>query len=108
MCLMMLVLDHTPHIEKQTIKFVIASHATNIMPRTNYRFVEPQKGPTFHEHDIQGPHVALGMVLPILAHLSTTIIKNYLPIEIILPCGQPNLTPWVSIPSEPHLHVNMP
>jgi hypothetical protein len=84
----MLVLNHTPHIEKQTTKLVVASHATNIMLGTNYRFVEPHNGPTFHEHVVQGPHIALGVVLPILAHLSTPIIKNYLFIEIILPCGQ--------------------
>ncbi len=41
-CLMMHVLNHTPHTKKQTIELVVASHTTNTMPRTNYRFVGPQ------------------------------------------------------------------
>jgi hypothetical protein len=91
-CLMMLVLNHTPHTKKQTIELVVASHTTNTMPRTNYRFVGPHSGPTPHEHVIQGPHAAMGMVLPILAHFSTPIIRNHLLIRIILPYGQPNFT----------------
>ncbi len=78
------------------------------MFRANCRSVGPQNGPTFHEHVVQGLHVALGMVLPILAHLSTHVIRNYLPIETILPHGQLDPTTWVSIPSKPHLLVDMP
>ncbi len=77
------------------------------MPRTNYRFVKPQNGPTPHEHVVQGPHIALGMVLPVRADLSTPVILNHVPIETILPCGQPNLIPWMSIPPKPHRLVNM-
>jgi hypothetical protein len=78
------------------------------MPRTNYRSVEPQNGTTPHEHAVQGPGVTLVMKLPIFAHFSTPIIMNYLLIEIIFPCGQPDLAPWVSIPPKSHRHVNMP
>ncbi len=72
---MMHVLDHTPHTEKQITEPVVASHATNIMPRVNCRSVEPQNGPTPHEHAVQGPCVAIS-VIPIFAHLSTPIIMN--------------------------------
>jgi len=68
---MMFILDHTPHIEKQTAKLVVASHTTNNVPAANYRSVGPQSGPTPHEHVIQGPHATLGVVLPTFAHLST-------------------------------------
>ncbi len=105
---MMPILDHTPHIKKQIAKPIVASHATNIVLGANCRFARPQNGPTFHKHVIQGPHVALGMVLPMLTHLSTPVIRNYLPIGTISPCGQLDFTPWVLIPLEPHLHVDMP
>jgi hypothetical protein len=78
------------------------------MPKTNYSSVKPQNDPTPHEHAVQGLHATLGVVLPILTHLSIPIVRNYLPIKIILPCGQPNLAPWVSIPPKPHMHVDMP
>jgi hypothetical protein len=80
---MMLIFDYTPHTEKQTDKPAVASHATNTMPRANYKYVGFQNDPTFHEHAIQGLHVALG----ILAHLFTPIIKNYLPIKTNSPYG---------------------
>jgi hypothetical protein len=104
----MLVLDHTPYFEKQIVEHVVASHATNTVPRANYRSVEPQSGPTPHEIVIRGPHVVLDMVLQVFTHLSTHVIRNYLPIKIVSPCGQPNPTPWVSIPPKLHLHVDMP
>jgi hypothetical protein len=84
---MMPVFNHTPHTKKQIVEHVVASHATNIVPRANYRSIGPQNDPTFHEHVIQGLHVALGMVLLILAHLSTPIIRNYIPIGTISPYG---------------------
>jgi hypothetical protein len=59
------IFDHTPHIKKQIVEHVVASRATNIVLGANYRFVKPQNDPTFHEHVIQGLHVAMGMVLPI-------------------------------------------
>jgi hypothetical protein len=43
---MMLVFDHTPHIKKQIIELIVASHATNTMHGTNYRFIGPQNDPT--------------------------------------------------------------
>jgi len=70
------IFDHTPHVKKQIVELVIAFHATNIVLGANYRSIKPQNGPIFHEHVIQGLHTALGMVLPIFAHLSTPIIKN--------------------------------
>jgi hypothetical protein len=105
---MMLVLDHTPYIEKQVIKPVIASHTTKIVLRANYRSIKPQNGPTPHEHVVQGLHIALGMVLPVLTHLSTPVIRNYLPIRTVSPCGQFDSAPWVSFPLEPHPLVDMP
>jgi hypothetical protein len=95
---------HTP----QTIELLVASHTTNTVFGANYESIEPQNGPTPHEHVIKGPHVAMGMVIPILTHLSTSIIKNYLPIRTISPCGQFDPAPLMSIPLELHLLVNMP
>jgi len=80
---MMPILDHTPHTKKQTIEHVVASHTANTVLKTNYRSIEPQNGPTLHKHVIQGLHVALGVVLLALAHLSTPVIRNYLPIGTI-------------------------
>jgi hypothetical protein len=71
------ILDHTPHVKKQIVELVIASHATNIVLGTNCRSVKPQNGPILYEHGIQGLHAALGMVLPIFSHLSTPVIKNF-------------------------------
>jgi hypothetical protein len=104
---MMPIFYHTPDIDKQIVIPIVASHATNIMLGANCRFVKPQNGPTFHEHVIQGLHATLGMVLPMLTHLSTLVIKNYLPIGIVSPCGQLDLTPWVLIPLELHLPIDM-
>ncbi len=50
---------HAPHINKQTIKPIITSLATNIVLGINYRFVKPQNGPTFHEHVGKGLHVVM-------------------------------------------------
>jgi hypothetical protein len=105
---MILVFDHTPHTKKQTTKPAIASHATNIVRGTNCRSIGPQNGPIPQEHAIQGPHTALGMVLPILTHMSTPIIRNYLPIITNSPYGQPNPIPWVSIPLKPHMPTYVP
>jgi hypothetical protein len=91
---MMPALDHTSHTDKlQIVELVVASHTTNIVPGANYKFIEPQNGPTPHEHAIQGLHVILGVVLPILTYLSTFIIRNYLPIGIVSPYKQPNPSP---------------
>jgi len=105
---MMPILNHTPQTNKQIFKPIVTSQATNIIPRVNYRFVKPQNGPIIHEHVVQGPHIASGVVLPVLAHLSTLIIKNYLPIKIVSPYGQLDTIPWVLIPSKLHLPINMP
>ncbi len=90
------VLDHTPHIEKQTTELVVASHATNIVLGANYRSIGPQNGPTSLEHGVQGPHVVLGLVLHIFAHLSIPVISKCLPIGTVLPRGQYNAIPWQS------------
>jgi len=65
--------------EKQTTKLVVASHATNIMLGANYWSIEPQNGPTPHEHAVRGLHAALGVVLPVLAHLFHTCNKELSP-----------------------------
>ncbi len=75
---MMVKLGHTPYIEKQIVELAITSLTTNT--RTNYVCVESQNDPIIHEHVIQGPQVILGKALLILVHLSTPIIRNYLPI----------------------------
>jgi hypothetical protein len=67
---MMPIFNHTPYSKKQIVELVVASHTTNIVPRTNYRFVEPQNGSTPHEHAIQSPYIVLGMVLHMFTHLS--------------------------------------
>jgi len=105
---MMLVINQTPHTKKQPTEFEIASHTTSIVLGANCRFVGPQNGLILHEHVVQSLYVALGMVLHIFAHLSTHVIRNYLPIKTISPYGQPNPVPWVSIPLEPHLPKDMP
>jgi hypothetical protein len=102
------VFNHTPHIKKQIVKLVVAYHTTNILLRTIYRSIKPQNGPTFHEDVIWGLNVALGMVLDVFTHFSTHVIRNYLPIKIVSPCGQPDFAPWVSIPPKPHMLIDMP
>jgi hypothetical protein len=67
----------------------------------------PQNGPIIHEHVVQGPHAILSVVLLVFAHLSTHVIRNYLPIKTILPCEQPDSAPWVSLPPKPHSPVDM-
>jgi hypothetical protein len=75
---MMDKLGHTPYIEKQIVELAITSLATST--RTNYVCVKSQNDPILHEHVVQGPQVTLGKALFILVHLSTPIIRNYLPI----------------------------
>jgi hypothetical protein len=41
---------HTPYIERHNVELVIASVITNIVFKINYKFVEPQNGPTSFEH----------------------------------------------------------
>ncbi len=84
---------HTPYIERQNVELVIASVITNIVFKINYKFVEPQNGPTSFEHTKQGLHVILGKLLSIFIHLSTLIIGNHLPIWIVWPYEQPSFTP---------------
>jgi hypothetical protein len=102
------ITHHTPHIKKQIVKLVVTSHTTNIVLRAICKSIKPQNGPTIHEHAIQGLHAALSVVLHVLTHFSTHIIRNYLPIKIVLPYGQPDLAPWVSIPPKPHMLIDMP
>ncbi len=52
---MMPTLNHTPHIKKQITKFTIASLATTIVPRNNYKFIESQNDPIPQECVIQTP-----------------------------------------------------
>jgi hypothetical protein len=49
----------TTNIEKQIVEPKIGSFITNIVFEANYRFIEPQIGPTFHEHAKQGLYVSL-------------------------------------------------
>jgi len=72
----MFELHHTPYIEKQIAKLVVASFATNTMFRTNYKCVGPQHGPTIHKHVKQGLHVVLGNVLLVFIHFFTLITWN--------------------------------
>jgi hypothetical protein len=97
------IFDHTPHIEKQTIELVVASHTTTIMFGANCSSIGPQNDPISHEHVVQNPHTTMGVVLPVLAHLSTHVISNYIPIGIVSLYGQLYPAPWVSIPPKPHL-----
>jgi hypothetical protein len=78
---MMHKLGHTPYIEKQIVKLVIASFATNTMFKAKYMCVESQNDPALHKHVVQSFDVVLGEALFIRIHLySTPIVKNYLPI----------------------------
>ncbi len=72
----MFELNHTPYTDKQIVELVVASFATNIMFRTNYKCVGPQHGPTTHKHVKQGLHVVLGSVLLIFIHFFTPIAWN--------------------------------
>jgi hypothetical protein len=54
----------------------IASLATHIMPRTNYRFIEPQNDPTLHEHVAQILHVSLSKAPLTFVHLSTRHVSH--------------------------------
>jgi hypothetical protein len=56
----MFELNHTPYTYKQIAKIVTTSFSTNIMFWASYMFIEPQNGPTPHEHTSQGSHVVLG------------------------------------------------
>jgi hypothetical protein len=40
----------THHTKKQIVEIVIASLATNIVPRANYKSIRPQNDPTPYEH----------------------------------------------------------
>jgi hypothetical protein len=71
---------HTPYIDKQINKLVIASFATNTVFGTNYMCVKSQNVPTPHEHVIQGLDIVLAETLFVLIHLSTPVVRNYLPI----------------------------
>jgi hypothetical protein len=86
---MMPVFNHTPQIEKQTTEPIVAPHATNTMFGTNCRSIKPQNGPTFHEHVVQGLHTTLGLVLPVLADLSTFVVRNYFPSELFFLMDNP-------------------
>jgi len=97
------IFDHTPHIEKQIAEPVVASPTTTIMLGVDCRSVGPQNDPTSHEHVVQNPHATLGIVLPVFTHLSTHVLRNYLPIAIVSFYGQLNPVPWVLIPPKPHL-----
>jgi hypothetical protein len=73
-------LNHTPHIMKHIIKHVVASSIMNIVPKTNYMFIEPQNGPTINEHATQGLHVIMGKAKPTFVHLATPVGRNFFPI----------------------------
>jgi hypothetical protein len=77
---MKLVLDHTPNSKNLFFEPKVKSLATNIVLRTNCRFVKPQNGPTLHAHASQSSHVVIGEIQPPLIHLPTPIGRNYFPI----------------------------
>jgi len=77
---MILKLNHTPHIVKHIIEHVVASSIMNIVSKTNYRFIEPQNGPTINEHATQGLHVIIGKTQPTFVHLATHVKGNFFPI----------------------------
>jgi hypothetical protein len=62
-------LKQKPHIVKHIIEHVVTSSIMNIVSKTNYRFIEPQKGPTINEHATQGLHVIMGKTQPTFVHL---------------------------------------
>jgi hypothetical protein len=74
--------NHTPHIVKHIIKHVIASSIMNIVFQTNYKFIEPQNGPTINEHAAQGLHVIMGKTQPTFVHLATPIGGSFFPIRL--------------------------
>lgn len=78
---MMHELDHTPHLKKHTIEFVIAFHITNIMSGANYKSIKPEIDATHCECVTQGLHIVLNEALPTLIHHSTPIRGNYFPIK---------------------------
>jgi hypothetical protein len=73
---MKLVLGHTPNNKKWTIEHKVASFATHIMPKENYRFIKPQNGPTFNEHVAQSLHVSLGKAPLAFIHMSTRHVSH--------------------------------
>jgi hypothetical protein len=75
---MMFEFSHTPYTKKENVE--LTSFTISIVFGANCKFVEPQNDPTFGEHAGQGPHIVMGKVLPILIHLSTLVVGNYLPI----------------------------
>jgi hypothetical protein len=77
---MTLAFNHTPHIKKQTIEFVVKSLATSTLTKTNYRSIGPHNGSIFHAHTIQGPYIVLSKTPPTFVHYSTPLGGNYLPI----------------------------
>jgi hypothetical protein len=56
--------------------FIVVSLTTNIVPKANYKFVGPQKGPTLHQHGIQCLHIVLGKTQHVFIHLSTSIVQT--------------------------------
>jgi hypothetical protein len=67
-------LNHTPHIVKHIIEHVVTSSIMNIVFKTDYRFIEPQKGPTINEHATQGLHVIMGKIQPTFFHLEDFLV----------------------------------
>jgi hypothetical protein len=68
-------LNHTPHIEH-----VIASSIMNIVSKTNYKFIEPQNGPTINDHATQGLHVIMSKAQLTFVHLAPLVGRNFFPI----------------------------
>ncbi len=73
-------LNHTPHTMKHIIEHVIASSIINIVSKTNYKFIEPQNGPTINDHATQGLHVIMSKAQLTFVHLGPPIGKNFFPI----------------------------
>jgi len=93
---MMHKLGHTPYINKQIIKLVIASLMTNTMSG-NHMCVESQNDPTFHQHVIQGLDVVMGETLFVFIHFSTPTVRNYFLIWTAWPYAQHGLVPYMDV-----------
>ncbi len=65
---------------KHIIEHVVASSIMNIVFKTNYKFIEPQNGPTINERATQRLHVIMGKAQLTFIHLATPIVRNFFPI----------------------------
>jgi hypothetical protein len=48
--------------------------------KTNYKFIEPQNGPTINDHATQGLHVIMSKAQLTFVHLAPPVGRNFFPI----------------------------